>query len=350
MTFRYKRWELKFFNEPIPFALLLFFFAVAISLLPDFHQPGDFRYFFFGCAHAVMMMDLCGDDERQNQRLLMLIGLAPALLVLRGIVHDPSTLSLDHMTRLGFPLDHPNTAGYVLSMSIPIAVGFAAARKGLAGGVSVFSAGIQAAGLFLTYSRGAWLGAFAALICLAAMTKSWKVVLCILIVVIVVFAFAKPLRDRVLTLASPQADMAMRDRMQVMKDAVQLGVQHPFFGIGYGRGRLKESLRNVYKDTANENNPIWHAHNVYVELFAETGIVGLGAFLWLIGRTAVVILRRAYAEENQKRLILFGLGAAWLAAAITGFGDIPFYHHETRIFFFTIIALGFCLCRKPGSR
>src|SRR5512145_2445799 len=39
-------------------ALWLFFFAVTVSLLPDFRQAGDYRYFFFGCAHALMLVDL----------------------------------------------------------------------------------------------------------------------------------------------------------------------------------------------------------------------------------------------------------------------------------------------------
>src|SRR5688500_20217513 len=42
-----------------PFAPLgVFFLAVTLSLLPDFRQSGDYRYFFFGCAQAVMLVDV----------------------------------------------------------------------------------------------------------------------------------------------------------------------------------------------------------------------------------------------------------------------------------------------------
>jgi O-antigen ligase len=138
----------------------------------------------------------------------------------------------------------------------------------------------------------------------------------------------------------------MNERMQVIQDAVRLGKEHPVLGIGYGRGRLKEALRPIYRGTANESNPIWHAHNVYVELFAETGILGLGVFLWLLGRGGFEILRQAHSETKGRRTLLYSLGAAWIAAAVTGFGDVPFYHHETRILFFTILALIFCLAKK----
>jgi O-antigen ligase len=335
------------FKQAVPVSLFLFFFIVAISLLPDFHQAGDFRYFAFGCAHALMIMDLC-QEKRRSYLLLLLLGLFPGLLVVRGVLHDPSVLSLDHTRRLGFPLDHPNTAGYLFSMSVPLAVGLAITKKGWRRGATVLSAATQICGLALTYSRGGWIGGMTALLFLGMAQKSWKAISCLLIGLSLVFAIAAPLRNRLLTLRNPQADIAMNERMQVMQDAVRLGQEHPVLGIGYGRGRLKEALRPAYRGTANESHPIWHAHNVYVELFAETGILGLGAFLWLLGRSGFEILRRAYSETNENRALLLSLGAAWIAAAVTGLGDVSFYHHETRIFFFTLLALAFCLAERAA--
>src|SRR5574341_504998 len=37
--------------------LYCFFVVVSLSLLPDFRLAGDYRYFFFGCFHAVMLVD-----------------------------------------------------------------------------------------------------------------------------------------------------------------------------------------------------------------------------------------------------------------------------------------------------
>jgi hypothetical protein len=33
------------------------------------------------------------------------------------------------------------------------------------------------------------------------------------------------------------------------------------------------------------------------------------------------------------------MGAAWIAFVVTGLGDVPYYHHEIRILFFTLLAL-----------
>lgn len=324
-------------RQPIPLALLIFFIAVALSLLPDFHESGDFRYFLFGCAHAVMVMDLF--ESRSRVRLLVLVlGLAPGLLTLRGIVDNPSVLSFDHMHRFGFPLDHANTAGYIFSMSIPLAMGLVVSERGGLRWLSVASCAAQLLGLTLTYSRGAWLGCGAAVFFLLVASKKWKALLCILAVPLLLFIFVEPLRSRVMSVARPDTDLALRERMEVMGDAVKLGLEHPILGIGYGRGNLKEALRKKDEGTG-ETRPIWHAHNVYVELFADTGIVGLAAFLWLLGRSELEIARRVRRGQNADRVPMLALEAAWIAAAVTGLGDVPFYHHETRIFFFTLLGL-----------
>src|ERR1043166_1800163 len=204
IAIRTRQWRTNLFKSAISFSLLLFFFIVAISLLPDFHQAGDFRYFALGCAHALMIMDLC-QEKRCSYWLLLLIGLIPGLLVIRGILHDSSVFNLHYTRRLGFPLDHPNTAGYLFSMSIPLAIGLALFEKGWWRGISILSAAAQLCGLALTYSRGAWIGGLAALLFLALARKSWKAIAIFVIGLLLVFAIAAPLRDRFLTLRNPQA-------------------------------------------------------------------------------------------------------------------------------------------------
>jgi putative inorganic carbon (HCO3(-)) transporter len=334
-----------FLRHPIALSLLIFFLTVAVSLLPDFHDGGDFRYFLFGCMHALMVMDLVKTGGRFRS-LFLLLALPAALLTLRGIVYDPALLyftPIQHLgfplaARLGFPMDHPNTAGYVLSMTIPLAAVLVLGRTGWVRGLSAASCAVQIFGLILTYSRGAWLGWAGAMLFMVAISKRWKAMLSILSIPLLLFIFVEPLRDRALTVANPAADPAISERVRLMTDALRLGAENPIFGIGYGRGRLKEALRHEYQGSVNEKNPIWHTHNVYIELFAETGLLGLGAFLWLLGRSHFEIIR-LYPRPNSDRMMILGLGAAWTAAAVTGLGDVPFYHHETRILFFSLLGM-----------
>ena len=58
------------------------------------------------------------------------MGVAPLVLVARGFFHDPGVFSFDVPSRFGFPLDHPNTAGYLLSMSLPFCLLAVSAERG----------------------------------------------------------------------------------------------------------------------------------------------------------------------------------------------------------------------------
>ncbi len=331
---KHSEFEVKSLSIP----LIVFFGLVTASLLPDFHDAGDYRYLVFGFMHYFMVSDLF--SEFKKRQVFLLLALSPGMLVIRGLWHNPGVLNFSQMIRFDYPLDHPNTAGYIFSMSIPLAWAVVASEPGWLRNLGAASLCLQGPGLVLTYSRGSWLGAAASMLFLAVVTKSYKQIALVAILGSAVLFFSPSLRHRVFTLAHPLDDGPINERVHVMKNAFKLGLKHPVLGIGYGRGRLRENLRAAYVGTDYEKLPVWHAHDVYVEVFAETGVLGLGAFLWLLWNPFYQMLRRAYQrEETRNRIILLGMLAAWIAFAVTGLGDVPFYHHETRIFFFTLLAL-----------
>jgi O-antigen ligase len=325
------------FSDLKPLApLLVFFSVVTLSLLPDFRQPGDYRYFFFACAHALMLVDLF-PATRAKRWLPVMLGVLPIVLVLRGVADNPAVLSFSLTQRFAFPLDHPNTAGYIFAMSIPLGVIISVVRSWWRP-LSLFSCAGQILALILTFSRGAWLGSAAALFFLTVISKKW-----LLIVLLAAFSMASVLnfssiQDRLASVVRPEDDPSMRDRLQLLRSSLQLGMQNPLLGVGYGRGRLKEALRPYLKGTAIEHTPIWHTHNIYLELLTGTGFLGLLSFLWLLGNTLLKIWLTALSRSGAQRLLGFALAASWIAALVAGLGDIPFYHHETRIFFFTLLA------------
>lgn len=318
--------------------LYLFFFTVTLSLLPDFRQAGDYRYFFFGCAHAVMLVDVFSGAP-QKRWLPVLLGVMPVVLVARGLAHDPAVLNLSLSHRLGYPLDHPNTAGYLFAMSLPLAIFVATSYGGWRRGLGAFSCGTQMFALVLTFSRGAWLGWTAAMLYLAVTLGKWRYLAALMVVAFACVLVSPSIQDRLASMARPSEDLALQQRLQRLTSSLQLGMDNPVLGIGYGRGRLKESLPAYFEGTLLEGSPVLHTHNVYVELFAETGLVGLLAFIWLLGRTLLGLWRASLRRDGQARFLGLALIASWIAAMVAGFGDIPFYHHETRIFFFSLMAL-----------
>jgi O-antigen ligase len=330
--------QLVFHKPAVPISMLLFFTFVTMSLLPDFHKVGDYRYFFLGAMHYLMMLDLCADQKRWKL-IFCLLALLPGLLAIRGILYDSSVLELDQMRRFSYPLPHPNIAGYLFAITLPLCLAMAVGETGRLRVLSLFSCGAQLLALILTYSRGSWLGWGAAMIFFGVMLKRRREIGIILAIAALLLSFAPPLQQRLFTLVKPQTDYSINERMQAMEAGLQLGLEHPVLGVGYGRGRLREGLKELYPGGPIEIAKIAHTHNMYIEMFAETGLLGLGAFLWLLLQALSQTLGNAMRLESTSRVFELGIAAAWIAFAVTGLGDVPLLHHEVRIVFFTLLAL-----------
>ena len=328
--------------------LFIFFSVVTFSLLPDFRQAGDYRYFLFGCGHAAMVADLF-TSAPQRRWLPLLLGVFPGILVVRGLVYDPSVFAFSLTHRFDFPLDHANTAGYFFAMSIPLGAAIAISMRGWRRHLSLLSCAGQVFALVLTFSRGAWLGWAASMLYLTVVLKKWKIILVSLLAIATSVIALPSIQDRIATMARPSDDLSIRQRWQLLTSSVQVGIENPLLGVGYGRGRLKEALRPILEGTLLEDGPIWHTHNLYVELFAGTGFAGLLTFLWLLGTMLMRLPPTTMKADGAQKNFGFALAAAWISAIIAGVGDIPFYHHEPRIFFFTLLATTHIYCAHNGG-
>jgi len=318
--------------------LLLFLAAAVFSLVPSFQDLGDFRYLFFALGHGVMVLDVLR-KETEQRFVIVGLGLLPALVLLRGLFANPAILDFSLTQRLGYPLDHANTAGHLLAMSLPLSVALLlsslARWRLLAAGAAV----AQLIALLLTYSRGAWLGVAGAMAFLLVALGTRKEFLLILVSVVVLLSAVEPVRERMLGIVAMGNDQATTDRISRMSDALRVGMANPVLGVGYGRGRLKAAIRANPASETSVNEPIWHSHNHYLELFAGTGIIGLGAYLWLLVKAFANTSRKVNQTLNDDRILTLGLAASAVAMLLCGLGDVTFHHHETRLFCFTLLAL-----------
>ena len=103
-------------------------------------------------------------------------------------------------------------------------------------------------------------------------------------------------------------------RVLLLKKAAHLGLQHPIFGIGLGnfQGAYDPVVEEAKSESEREVVLYYQAHNTYAELFAETGFVGLGLLVLLVGRLLVA----AWAARDQTDTylgILVISGAAFTA-------------------------------------
>jgi hypothetical protein len=341
------RWEWNPASVSIP--LFLFVGWVIVSLLPDLKPVGDYRYLIFGFAHYLMIADVFRDERRQTL-LYYLLGITPGFLLFRGILADPSVLNLSLTSRFAYPLDHANIAGHLFSMSIPLCLSVVLRSDRWIRPLAGFSVLSQFSALILTFSRNSWIACSAALLSGGVREKKLRNFVSVLAVIgVTVVAVSGELRDRIWSFTDAIEDPRVVWRIEVMTMAISLGVDSPFLGNGYGRDNLRAALKEKYPEFTKREF-VGHSHSLYTELICGIGVVGLAIFLWLLASLCIYLLQqmaRQTSISQAEKYIYIGLLGSLIAFIVGGLADVPLYHHETRIFFFTLLGLIQLRLRTP---
>ena len=167
-------------------------------------------------------------------------------------------------------------------------------------------------------TRGAWLDLAIVLpFIVAYRLRSRKKILAAAVICVVLgglFLAASPRTfNRLSTIAAPSAEQSVSERFLMWRSALSAIGDQPLTGVGFGN--YEAAYREKYiSDEARERFQ-GHAHNVYLQLWAEAGLPGLILFCGLFGYILYWSWRRA---KNFYGLIIF---AATLDLMLYGLTD-----------------------------
>jgi putative inorganic carbon (HCO3(-)) transporter len=217
-------------------------------------------------------------------------------------ITDSFTLDYIASRRVYFPFVTPNTLAGYLAMLIPLAL---LHKKKIYFIITLSFA------LLLTKSLGALLSLFLALLIyffLQGKFEKRKVVLFLTLIVIISSTFI--IRS---TGQKPHLKPAFSTvmRLNYWKDALKIIKTAPFAGVGLGNFNLPQSR---------------YAHNSYLQIWAETGILGIVSFLWLIVIVFAFLLQKIKSITDRKHAA--GLITAAVVFLIHNFFDFTFFLPE----------------------
>jgi O-antigen ligase len=199
-----------------------------------------------------------------------------------------------------FAIRHPRRPGLVLRIAPAVA----------AVGLS----------LLFAFSRAVWLSAAfgAVLVVFLLHGRKWAVVSCVAAVLLfLAVASDGQLGDRLRSAVSRDANVEREIIYRSHWDAIR---DHPVFGIG--PGRYGETMRPYYdRYDPPETMPRVHAHNNFLQVWLNAGILGLAGFLWLnavLLRRAWAALRRGCFRRPIEKSILVGGTAGIVAFLLSG--------------------------------
>ena len=254
---------------------------------------------------------------------------------------DPNSVT-DGTIRVYGPLENPNLlAGYLIPI-LPIAL--IALLRWRSWPQRLFAASallLGSSALFLSYSRGGWLGMVAALgvavlLLVLRQTRHWPplwrrlfpllLIAAAVCVLVVAVTQIEPLRIRVMSLAAGRGDSSNNFRINVWLAAIEMIQERPWLGIGPGNS----ALNLIYPLYQQPKFNALSAYSVPLELLVEGGIPNLIAGLGLLFASLRAGLSQLKGESSWALPALAAV-AAIAGLCIQGATDTIFFRPEVQL-------------------
>lgn len=171
----------------------------------------------------------------------------------------------------GGVLQDPNDMSLFLVILIPIAVVLlCTTRSALHRAFYIATIMIMLGGIFVSYSRGGFLGliAMGGVLMWKLARRDFLVVSGIGLVAIMAFALLAPAnyQERLASISAPSTDASATQRQEILKQSVRVAWRHPLFGVGIGCFSEVSLIGKV-------------THNAYTQVASEMGLPALIAYL-----------------------------------------------------------------------
>lgn len=315
--------------EPIKYALLLFILAVFSSVI--FSQDRaisvkELYKYISGVSLFIIATSLSFSDK--NRVILFIVSAAFVISLLAiyqyffGFQHlsnyvtkkgisDPFILDYISQKRPFYPFVTPNTLAGYLAMIIPLTLIYRKRRWFI---VPIFIA------LLLTKSLGALLSLLLGLILYfyiqGRLDKKRIILLSGLLMVICLIFTLRILSQKQHT----QPIFSTFMRLDYWQNTLKIISEHPLAGIGLGNFNL---IRSRY------------AHNSYLQIWAEMGILGIISFLWLV--IAILKFSLKKLKDSLHKFQIASLIAATVIFLIHNFVDFTFFLPEVSLIWWVIL-------------
>ena len=316
-----------------------------------------------------------GVDIRWILAMLLLAGISQAMLGiwqfgLRGDGPD-HFLILDRFYRAFGTFQQPNPFGGFMGISAALAIGtligtgislFIDIRNGKRWIISewvwlvflIFASATTGMALVMSWSRGAWLGFAAGMVALVFFLpkKRWKGVLLVVIglmattLMIQLNLVPAAISGRIVTISEDLQvgdvrgelvtieNFAVIERLAHWQAGIEMARDNLLLGVGFGNYEVAYEQYGLL----NWVHPLGHAHNYYINILAETGILGTIAYLLLWAIIFAQAIRLLPKLDWSERGVVLGLLTAWTALAVHHLFD-KLYVNNLYLFMGVMLAL-----------
>lgn len=337
--------------------MTLYMGFICYGMAASLAETLSLRFFIFHLT-AFLIVLLSVSTVRKYEQLQLMTALAVfgvAVAALYGCYQgyigvDVVASQQDLTVNAGMPgrvysfFDNPNNFAEILVMLIPLDLALILNARSWRGKFWAFVGLLPCvAAIGLTYSRSGWIGLALAVVIFLGF-QNWRFIpLVIVLGLLALPALPETIYNRVLTIGNTQ-DSSTRYRFAIYEATGNLMRDYWYRGVGLGHEVMQAVFKQSYPTMFDGNYPI-HTHNNYLQMWGETGILGLIAYLALLLsqlKSGVKAFCRS-ADRRVKRLLSAAL-AGFCGILVIGVAEYTwFYPRNMFVYFFLFGVIGACV-------
>jgi O-antigen ligase len=198
----------------------------------------------------------------------------------------------------------------------------------------------------LSFSRGGYLALAVVVAGLAISHRRRLPLLGLAALAVALLALVPPIRTRVLIETENVYGNTVQSRIDLWTGALKLIEQRPLFGAGLAgfQQRVAPFLTNFHS-SATFIDP----HNILLNFWVETGLLGVIAIAWVFVVGFQVSLRGWRRGTPGWRPFHLGVLLALAAVVVHGLVDVPYFKNDLSLEFWTLLALSWAGLRWPEA-
>ena len=335
-------------------------FAVLSYLLSDYRELSTrFLVFHMTSMLAVLLCVSAIDDE---EKLWRVIGFALAgctLAALYAVAQRAMGLEVDEKLvdisvnadtpgRVFSFFENPNSFAMILVMLLPVSLVTAISKPGLLRALGCICFVVALAALLMTYSRGAWVGFAFSMCVLIILLRPALLPLFVIAGLLILPLLPESIYNRILS-SFNTSDTSISSRKPVYEATAKLIQDKPLWGYGLGSDAIKEAIEDSRRYRGL--SPFIHAHNIYLQIWAEMGVFGLASFIAAMfcgfKNGARAIHRKL--GSGPLRCLIAALIAGVSGVLVCGIVDYPWSYPRIMLLFWIVFGLLLCGIRLANA-
>ncbi|HTY45852.1 MAG TPA: O-antigen ligase family protein [Patescibacteria group bacterium] len=263
------------------------------------------------------------------------------------IYGNPMQSSIIGLARATAVFPGTNAMAVYLAAITPLVVGLAFFCPQEKHKVFLRFAGILGlAGIYVAFSRGAAIGAYVALL-IFGISRRKRVFTVVLLLALLLYPFIMPkqIKGWVKQIHyNPAIFLCNEDRLYIYLNALNMIRHHPFVGVGVNAFSISIDAYRVKGVNAPYIAPRIYAHNNFLHMAGEIGLLGLAAFIWFlfaVFRRGIRLFRRT--PDDYVKVLAVSALACCAAFLINGLTETSLYYARVSMTFWYMAGLSLAL-------